>query len=303
MGFFDFYKKQADHTNELESLGFKASDCDQVCDSCTSKFPSSINLAEASGEDLWGTTKPYGLHIVIPTNKADWPHDAISGSGPLAQNIDRWASNTSVVLGDLSKVKVTVSSLSSLKLESDNDYMDAKKGDILLLPFFVWVKNLKAEQAAQVLDSIVPKLVEYRDKQLEELPATLNILFLDVVVEADINSAYIFLCSHRTRDKKCGVTVPIMKKEMDLHLRDLGLYRDFGDERNGGVLVSYVNHIGGHKYAANVIIYIKKTGRNIWLARCKPNNVVPIINECIINDGKVWPEKVRQVQKFKPIDW
>lgn len=303
MGLFDFYKRQNDHRNEIESLGFEVSSCDQECDSCTAKYPSSLNLSEASTDDLWGTTKPYGLHVVIPTNKSDWPHDAVEGSGPFAQSVEKWASNSTIDLGGVSKVKVTVSSLSSLKLESDMEYMDGLRGDVLLLPFFVWIKNIKADEAARALDSIVPQLVEGRQHHLNEIPSSLLCLVPNVEVKADLNAAYIFLCSHRTRDKKCGVTAPIMKKEMDLHLRDIGLYRDFGDERSGGVLVSYVNHIGGHKYAANVIIYIKKSGKNIWLARCKPNNAIPLINECIVNDGRVWPDKVRQIQKFEPVDW
>lgn len=303
MGLFDFYKRSSDHNRDIQDLGFEISSCDQECDSCTTKYPSSINLSEASSDDLWGTTKPYGLHIVIPTNKSDWPHDAIQGSGRFAISVEEWASQSSVDLGDLNKVKVTVSSLSSLKLESDIEYMDGERGDLLLLPFFVWIKNIKAEDTTQVLNEVVPRLVECRTNHSEEIPASLQTSIPNVKVVADASSAYIFLCSHKTRDKKCGVTAPIMKKEMDLYLREIGLYRDFGDERRGGVPVSYVNHIGGHKYAANVIIYIKKSGKNIWLARCKPSNVIPIIDECVVNDGRVWPDKVRQIQKFQPIDW
>ena len=90
---------------------------------------------------------------------------------------------------------------------------------------------------------------------------------------------------------------------MEMYLRELDLYRDMCDTSPGGVNVGFINHIGGHKYAANVIIYLKLSGRNIWLALCKPNNVRPIIDECILHGGKVWPDKVRLVQKFNPIEW
>lgn len=303
MGIFDFYRKHNDHREEIERLGFKVSECDQECESCTSKYPSSLKLNEGADDDLWGSTKPYGLHIVIPTNKSDWPHDAVSGSGPFARNVESWAASSLVPLGDLNKVKVTVCSLSSFKLETDAEFMEGRRGDLLLLPFFVWVKNIGADEVKQTLNEVVPKLVEFRDEQLTKLPEMKNLIFPAVSVEIDQSSAYVFLCSHRTRDKKCGVTAPIIKKEMDLYLRELGLHRDFDDSRTGGVKVAYVNHIGGHKYAANVIIYLRKSGKNIWLARCKPNNVIPIIDECIVNDGHIWPNKVRQIQKFKPITW
>jgi hypothetical protein len=38
-------------------------------------------------------------------------------------------------------------------------------------------------------------------------------------------------------------------------LRPLGLLRDLHDERPGGVGIYFINHVGGHKFAANVIIY------------------------------------------------
>jgi hypothetical protein len=44
------------------------------------------------------------------------------------------------------------------------------------------------------------------------------------------------------------------------------------------------------------------SGKNIWLARCSPSNVKPIVEQTIL-EGKVWPEQVRIVQKFKGIEW
>lgn len=303
MGILSFFKGGANPTaQKLQELGFEVSSCSEECSSCTSKFPSSLSFNE---EDcLWESTKPYGLHIVVPTNKTDWKHDAVDVSGSLQKAVDKWSSSAKFPgLGDATAIKVTVSSLSSPGLENDEKYMDFKVGDLLLLPFFVWVKNVSVADAPGVLNRLVPDLIASRDAHDTSFGITSYPEFPEVSIEVDPQMAYVFLCSHRTRDKRCGVTAPIMKKEMDIHLRDLGLYRDVNDNREGGVRVAYVNHIGGHKYAANVIIYLKKSGKNIWLGRCKPNNVVPIIDECIVGDGKVWPEKLRQVQKFKPVEW
>ena len=153
-----------------------------------------------------------------------------------------------------------------------------------------------------VLDAVVASLVASRKNSVKEIQLSYP-QFPSVKIEVDSNQSYVFFCSHKSRDKRCGVTAPIMKKEMDIYLRDLGLYRDVGDNTPGGVKVAFINHIGGHKYAANVIIYLRKSGKNIWLARCKPNNVRPIVDECIVNDGKVWPEKIRLIQKFDSIEW
>lgn len=63
------------------------------------------------------------------------------------------------------------------------------------------------------------------------------------------------MCSHRTRDARCGQSAPLLRKEFERHLRPLGLYRDLHDERPGGVGIYFINHVGGHKYSANVMIY------------------------------------------------
>ncbi|GEQ70619.1 hypothetical protein JCM33374_g4297 [Metschnikowia sp. JCM 33374] len=304
MGLTSFFKRGPSVPEQIKSAGFEISECSEECESCTSSFPRSLSFKEDDDSPLFGSTSPYGLHVVVPTNKTDWAHNATGESKTLAHTVDKWAGDSKFPgLGESTKIKVTVSSLSSLKFETDSEYMDLKRGDLLLLPFFVWVKNVTLENAAGVLNRVVPDLISYRDQELAEFPQTSYSEYPDVEIKADSNKAYVFLCSHRTRDKKCGITAPIMKREMDMHLRDLGLYRDFSDDRPGGVQVAFVNHIGGHKYAANVIIYLKSSGKNIWLARCKPSNVVPIIDECIVEDGKVWPDKVRQVQKFKAIEW
>lgn len=304
MGFLNYFKASKSHTEEIEQLGFEIADCSMECESCATKFPSNLSFKDDDGVSLWGSTKPYGLHIVIPTNQSDWKHDALGVSGSLQKAVNSWSSSLKFSgLGESTAIKVTVSSLSSARLESDEKYMSFEVGDMLLLPFFVWVRGVSVSDAGDVLNRVIPDLIAARENQNKQFSVTSYSEFPGVKLEVDPQRAYIFLCSHRTRDKKCGITAPIMRKEMEIHLRDLDLYRDAGDDRPGGVLVAYVNHIGGHKYAANVIIYLRKSGKNIWLARCKPNNVVPIIDECIVEDGKVWPQKVRQVQKFKPIEW
>jgi hypothetical protein len=72
------------------------------------------------------------------------------------------------------------------------------------------------------------------------------------------HSALILMCSHRTRDARCGQSAPLLRKEFERHLRPLGLYRDLHDDRPGGVGIYFINHVGGHKYSANVMIYRRR---------------------------------------------
>lgn len=62
-----------------------------------------------------------------------------------------------------------------------------------------------------------------------------------------LKCSYVFVCSHGSRDRRCGVCGPALvsrfKEEIELH----GLQNK--------VSVSPCSHIGGHKYAGNVIIF------------------------------------------------
>lgn len=89
------------------------------------------------------------------------------------------------------------------------------------------------------------------------------------------HSAVILLCSQRTRDVRCGQSAPLLRREFERHLRPLGLYRELDDERPGGVGIYFVSHVGGHKYAANVIVYRRRDFSN-WY--CKPAAAASVVD-------------------------
>lgn len=120
------------------------------------------------------------------------------------------------------------------------------------------------------------------------------------------HAAIILLCSHRTRDARCGQSAPLLRREFERHLRLLGLQRDLEDNRPGGVGIYFINHVGGHKYAANVIVYRRRNfewykdgagekeaeekdegaAQGIWLARVRPEDCENIVKFTILK-GKV----------------
>jgi hypothetical protein len=62
-----------------------------------------------------------------------------------------------------------------------------------------------------------------------------------------MSGSYVFVCSHGSRDKRCGVCGPALIKRFKEEINGLGL--------DGQVSVSACSHVGGHKYAGNVIIF------------------------------------------------
>lgn len=131
-----------------------------------------------------------------------------------------------------------------------------------------------------------------------------------VIIKPCPHRAVILMCSHGTRDWRCGKSAPILRREFERHLRPLGLYRDFDDERPGGVGVYFINHVGGHKYSANVMIYrregTKKSGtgeevdgaqlsneavQGIWLARVRPEDCENIVKYTVLQGKLLKPQR------------
>lgn len=102
----------------------------------------------------------------------------------------------------------------------------------------------------------------------------------------------ILLCSNKTRDARCGQSAPILRKEFERHLRPLGLQRDLDDDRQAdGVGIYFVSHLGGHKYAANVLVYRREAQQAIWLARVRPEDCAGIVKYTVLQGKVVKPER------------
>ncbi|TKA72731.1 hypothetical protein B0A49_05797 [Cryomyces minteri] len=101
----------------------------------------------------------------------------------------------------------------------------------------------------------------------------------------------ILLCSQRTRDARCGQSAPLLRRELERHLRPLGLYRDLHDERPGGCGIYFISHVGGHKYSANMFVYRRdeaageaagEAAQCIWLARVRPEDCENIVRFTVL---------------------
>lgn len=114
---------------------------------------------------------------------------------------------------------------------------------------------------------------------------------------------------------RCGIMQPILQAEFERVLRRKG-FTTTGDENNNNSTVdgpshaniAAISHIGGHKYAGNVIIYIPPglrasssgeetpasplAGKGIWYGRVEPKHVEGIVEETIFK-GNVVEEHFR----------
>ncbi|KAF9571749.1 hypothetical protein EC968_000195 [Mortierella alpina] len=100
-------------------------------------------------------------------------------------------------------------------------------------------------------------------------------------------AAALMICSHKRRDKRCGVTAAILKKEFTRILRSKDIYGDGESD----VEIWLISHIGGHKFAGNVIVH-KSNGLAVWYGRVEPCHAHAIV-ETTLEKGQVIKELYR----------
>lgn len=105
----------------------------------------------------------------------------------------------------------------------------------------------------------------------------------------DIIKPTILICGHGGRDQRCGVLGPLLQSAFCNELERKSIDADVG----------LISHIGGHKYAGNVIMYIPPSmtdnelrGAGVWYGRVGPGHVEGVVEETLIR-GRVITELLR----------
>jgi len=293
--------------------------CNSPCtDEEQASYPSYILKSVDRELPLMGSVKPYGRHLLISTGKADWVHSIDEEDGSVAQGLFR-ALYESKYGGRKrdgeARIMMSNTSFAPSRIGSG-------KTEVVVMPEWKIVRNVSVDTSQQFVKRYIDASEEGKESVLsdEVLP------FHSVVL----------ICSHGKRDKRCGVTARYLVKAFESGLRRRDIYRSFDDTRTeaqggvkgGGTVIGTLSHVGGHKFAGNVIIYRRRTrsmeelheklknvlltnaenpedadkvsetvkddvqAEGIWLGRVEPKHVEAIIEEVILK-GKVFKELYR----------
>lgn len=105
----------------------------------------------------------------------------------------------------------------------------------------------------------------------------------------DITKPTIFICGHGGRDQRCGILGPLLQSAFGREFQRRGLDAEVG----------LISHIGGHKYAGNVIAYVPPSmkgnelgGAGVWYGRVGPEHVEGLVEETFVR-GRVITELLR----------
>ncbi|XP_013618633.1 PREDICTED: uncharacterized protein LOC106325156 isoform X4 [Brassica oleracea var. oleracea] len=132
-------------------------------------------------------------------------------------------------------------------------------GDVLVFPDMIRYKALK--------DTDVDAFVE--DVLVNGKPWTSGI-------QEELSGSFVFVCAHGSRDKRCGVCGPALIEKFEQEIGSRGL--------SDQIFVKPCSHIGGHKYAGNLIVFSPDPAGNVsghWYGYVTPDDVPAMLDQHI----------------------
>ncbi|KAI0541932.1 Sucrase/ferredoxin-like-domain-containing protein [Xylaria digitata] len=223
-------------------------DCTHDCESCHVSYPRGFKVEES--DLLYGHVKGWSTHVIVATGKSDWVRDVEDEKGSVME-----------AFGDATKPTNGRLMLSASNMPTPSHTSDySEPTTAIILPAFTVVENITPAAVPLLISEYINHAPTSKSPlKPVTLPQSLPLPGLpdaqQLLVRPSPHRALILLCSHKTRDARCGQSAPILRKELERHLRPLGLFRDLDDERPGGVGIYFINHVGGHKYSANMMVY------------------------------------------------
>ncbi|KAI5788854.1 Sucrase/ferredoxin-like-domain-containing protein [Peziza echinospora] len=260
-------------------------ECKRDCEGCPVEYPKNWDIDEDS--EMWGNVGKYEVHAIVATGKTDWKRDVEDESGSVMQA--------------LGKAKLEPKSLmiSASNMSPPEEYYTAKEQSkpqpttVLLLPSFTIVEGVTPAHTPALIQNFILPSPKTTTPLPQSASDTTGPIAHSLRSKECPHSYVVLLCSHKRRDARCGISAPLLAREFERHLRPLGLHRDLSDTRPGGVGLYFINHVGGHRYAANVLVYRKEDGMGLWLGRVAPKHVEGIVKWTILQGKVVHTEMIR----------
>ncbi|KAK1438814.1 hypothetical protein QVD17_04625 [Tagetes erecta] len=204
---------------------------------------------EMYSEKLSGTAIAYDRHVILCYKTHDlWPSRVESSdSHPLPK----------LLAGALKARKNDIPVKTLLTICEGREDAGLSDGDVLLFPEMVKYRGLKEPDIISFVDEVVVNRKPWSAGAQETM-----------------TGSHIFVCAHSSRDKRCGFCGPILinKFKEETVLRGLD-----------NVSVTACSHVGGHKYAGNLIIYSVRDKKvcGHWFGYVTPNDVPELLDNHI----------------------
>ncbi|XP_026443873.1 altered inheritance of mitochondria protein 32-like isoform X1 [Papaver somniferum] len=201
--------------------------------------------------NISNTVDPYHRHMfLVYKNVENWEPiiekaDKDSLPGFLAAALKSHAEKTTI------KTRMTI---------CEGPYgTESSDGDVFLFPEMVKYRGLTSNDADKFVEDVLVNGKDWVSGTVERL-----------------EGSYVFVCSHGSRDKRCGVCGPELIEKFKEEIESRGM--------KDQVFVGPCSHVGGHKYAGNLIIFsCNSTGEvtGHWYGYATPEDVPAMLDQHI----------------------
>jgi len=208
----------------------------------------------------------YSRHFSVSTGEYNWPatiKDDVNGpSFRLSQFVVDWATS----------------------MKPNKNIIYTKSSHRSKLPcVHVYPDNVRVTFNSSTLEEV--KKFQYawmfgNDQKLDFL----------TVEKVPANAVHIYVCCHGARDHRCGVIGGLLISGMREYIT--APPTDVAESlQQLDIQVFGCSHIGGHKFAGNMVLYKPDWKQGIWYGRVLPDDIDYIMRETVINGkiiGKHW---------------
>ncbi|KAF7194643.1 Actin patches distal protein 1 [Pseudocercospora fuligena] len=304
-------------------------ECLHDCASCSVNLPRKWSIDEE--DKLYGGINGWSRHLLVATGQTDWVRSVEDVKGSVMEAVGEHMSKV-----EGGKLMLSASNIPPPEIAGDHigPYGHDRPTTVLLMPSFTYIENVTPKHVPQLIESVIntaptntTRLDSIKlqsngttsngDVPHTPMPPPPQNLPAGLTLRSCPHKYIILLCSQATRDARCGQSAPLLRKELERHLRPLGLFRDLHDERPGGVGIYFISHTGGHKYSANMMVYrraeVRRTVQEqmengeangeksnfedgeaaqcIWLARIRPEDCENVVRFTVLQGKVVKPER------------
>ncbi|KAF4976066.1 hypothetical protein FZEAL_7244 [Fusarium zealandicum] len=269
---------------------------------------------------LKGAIAGYAEQVLVCTGRADWPSriEDDDGGDNLAADLKELFGRGGTYSDPFHNVSILNSSFPS----SIPPRAEIQSTSAYLLPSFKYVPFLPriSFDSVQALAKgfLLPKKLHSAHEGLSPIHRdrlTRKEAYQELLpFVQDVRDVLVLICGHGGRDARCGIMAPVLKTEFEDKLTREGfnvlqgavevgvkgverIQGEAGQDKTTA-RVGMISHIGGHKFAGNVIVYLPPdskmgdephplAGHGIWYGRVEPRNVEGIVRETVMRGNVV----------------
>ncbi|KAJ1939960.1 hypothetical protein GGF37_004182 [Kickxella alabastrina] len=212
-----------------------------------------------------GTVALHRVHLVVcNSSSAEWPSRVETMSEPittLARGCGRLPGRAMVTLSDFAPVRPpSPCSCSCNPTPPTATKVVDNKGkydriDVAVFPLGIVAKQLDTKGAEMLLEWLSRDTILPTSWSTDKGSVPFDHAWLELT-----KNRHIFVCTHGSRDRLCGTHGGALLREVRRVIEERGVGKH--------VAAWETSHVGGHKYAANAIIYPRGDWYGTWCDRC-----------------------------------